>query len=73
MNGKLLTTKEAARELGVSQSFLEKDRHNGAKVPFIRIGNRAIRYRQEDLDAFVSANIKRSTSEYSRGGAVKAA
>lgn len=73
MNDKLLTTEEAARKLGVSQSYLAKDRHTGAKVPFIRLGYRSIRYRQEDLDAFVSANIKRSTSEYPSRGAVSAA
>jgi len=43
MQDKLLTTKEAAPILGVSEAFLERDRWAGAQVPFIRIGSRAVR------------------------------
>ena len=32
---KLLTTKEAARFLGVSTAFLERDRWAGARIPFV--------------------------------------
>jgi predicted DNA-binding transcriptional regulator AlpA len=45
----LLTTKEAAPILGVSVAFLERDRWAGARVPFIKIGSRAVRYRHSDL------------------------
>ena len=44
MNDRLLTTKEAARFLGVSAAFLERDRWAGAEIPFVRIGSRAVRY-----------------------------
>lgn len=63
MQTQLLTTKEAARYLGVSEAFLEKDRWAGARIPFVRIGTRAVRYRQTDLDFHIQSNIKRSTSE----------
>ena len=63
MQAALLTTKEAARILGVSKAFLDKDRWAGARIPFIKVGSRAVRYRREDLDAYVSAQLRRSTSE----------
>ena len=44
MQSNLVTTKEAARILGVSKAFLDKDRWAGARIPFIRIGSRSIRY-----------------------------
>ncbi|RLA50874.1 MAG: DNA-binding protein [Gammaproteobacteria bacterium] len=64
MTTQLLTTKQAARHLGVSASFLEKDRWRGARIPFIRISKRSIRYRQSDLDNYIVSQIKYSTSEY---------
>jgi excisionase family DNA binding protein len=60
---KLLTTKDAAEYLGVSAAFLERDRWAGAKIPFIKIGTRSVRYRQADLDAYVESKLRRSTSE----------
>lgn len=50
---KLLTTTEAARFLGVSKAFLERDRWAGARIRFIRVGLRAVRYRPEDLRAYI--------------------
>lgn len=55
MQTPLLTTKEAARLLGLSKSFLERDRWAGAKVPFIRVGSRSVRYRREDLDRYLAS------------------
>ncbi|RYU62549.1 DNA-binding protein [Methylolobus aquaticus] len=63
MNEKLLTTQEAAALLGVSMAFLERDRWAGARIPFIKVGSRAVRYRSADLDAYVQGRVKRSTSE----------
>ena len=63
-NLKLLSTKQAARYLSVSSSFLEKDRWRGSRIPFVRIGVRAIKYRLVDLDAYVESQLKNSTSEY---------
>lgn len=59
----LLTTHQAARFLGVSDSFLERDRWAGAKIPFIRVGARAVRYRPADLEAFVKQRVRLSTSQ----------
>lgn len=54
MNEVLLTTKEAAKLLCVSPAFLERDRWAGARIPFLKVGSRAVRYRLTDLDAYLS-------------------
>ena len=59
----LLSTKEAARYLAVSEAFLERDRWAGARIPFVRIGSRAIRYELSALNAYVKASIRKSTSD----------
>jgi len=62
----LLTTKEAAKYLGVSKAFLERDRWAGARIPFIKVGSRAVRYRLSDLDAFLDRQVRQSTSDNGR-------
>ena len=59
----LLTTKEASRYLCVSAAFLERDRWAGAKIPFIKVGSRAVRYRQADLDTYLDSQVRYSTSQ----------
>jgi len=59
----LLNTQQAASYLGVSKAFLERDRWAGAKVPFIKVGSRAVRYRQSDLETFLDSRVRRSTSD----------
>lgn len=63
MNERLLTTKEAAKYLGLSKAFLERDRWAGAKIPFIKVGSRAVRYRMADLEAFLASRVRYSTSD----------
>lgn len=63
-NPGLLSTAEAAHMLGVSKSFLEKDRWRGARIPYIKIGSRAVRYNPEDIQAFLDQNGHNSTTEY---------
>lgn len=63
MQAQLLNTQQAATYLSVSKAFLERDRWAGARVPFIKIGTRSIRYRAADLDAYIESRIKHSTSE----------
>ena len=63
MQSNLLTTKEAARYLSVSKAFLERDRWAGARIQFIKVGSRAVRYRLEDLDSYLNAQVRRSTSD----------
>ena len=64
MTTQLLSTKQAAAYLGVSPSFLEKDRWRGSRIPFIRISPRSIKYRLEDLDFYIESQVMHSTSEY---------
>lgn len=63
MGIELLTTAEAARYLGMSKAFLERDRWAGARIPFVRLGSRSVRYRVSDLDAYIEGRLQRSTSE----------
>ena len=63
MQSNLLTTKQAAEYLGVSCAFLKRDRWAGARVPFVRVGSRAVRYRLQDLDTYIESKVRRSTSE----------
>lgn len=62
-NNTLLNTCQAAAYLGVSKAFLERDRWAGARIPFVRIGARAVRYRQSDLERYVTQQIRHSTSD----------
>ena len=64
MQNPLLTTKQAAQILGVSIAFLERDRWAGARVPFVKIGSRAVRYRYSDLLAYIESCLRQSTSQY---------
>jgi excisionase family DNA binding protein len=63
MERNLLTTAQAAEYLGVSKAFLERDRWAGARIRFIKVGSRAVRYRMADLEAYLDARTRRSTSE----------
>jgi len=63
MSSQLLTTVEAAKYLGVSKAFLERDRWAGARVQFIKVGSRAVRYRLSDLENYIERQIRHSTSE----------
>ncbi|MCU7803184.1 MAG: helix-turn-helix domain-containing protein [Candidatus Thiodiazotropha sp. (ex Lucinoma borealis)] len=68
MNKKILNTKEAAAYLGVSMAFLERDRWAGARIPFIKVGARAVRYRMSDLEAYLERQVRQSTSDKGEGG-----
>lgn len=59
----LLNTKQAAIYLGVSAAFLERDRWAGARIPYVLLGTRSVRYRLEDLDDFIASQTRRSTSQ----------
>ena len=62
----LLTTYEAAKYLSVSMAFLERDRCENKRIPFVRIGTRAVRYEQRVLEEYVQNQI---TASASQGGA----
>lgn len=59
----LLHTKDAAKFLNVSVAFLERDRWAGARIPFVRVGARAVRYRIEDLQAYIQQQRQDSVLE----------
>lgn len=58
-----LTTREAAEYTGIATSTLEKKRVYGGGPSFTRLG-RSIRYRIQDLGAYLEARVYTSTSEY---------
>jgi predicted DNA-binding transcriptional regulator AlpA len=60
---RVLRTPAAAEYVGLSDSTLEKFRLTGEGPQFVRIGVRAVGYRIEDLDAWLSARVRRSTSD----------
>jgi excisionase family DNA binding protein len=67
----LLTEKDAARVLSLSNRTLQTWRVRGAGPPFVRAG-RAVRYRRSDLDEWVSTQTVHSgsvSSQTSRGSA----
>ena len=57
VNDRLLTSKEAAELLGMSESWLR-----GSDVPFVRLG-RARRYRISDLLAFAESHLSQPRTE----------
>ena len=67
MGSKLLTTVEASTFLGVSKAFLERDRCYEARIPFIKVGSRAVRYRMSDLESFLDSRVRKSTSDPGKG------
>lgn len=65
MQTQLLNTHQAAEFLGVSVAFLERDRWAGARVPYIKVGSRAVRYRQIDLEQYIESCRKGTRREVS--------
>lgn len=63
MKQTLVTTQQAAEYLGgLKPNTLEGWRVSGRGVPFIKIG-RLVRYSLDDLDAYIAAQSRRSTSQ----------
>lgn len=59
---KLLKDDEVEAILGVADGFLAKDRCMTARLPYVKIG-RCVRYRASDVQAFITANVRTSTSD----------
>lgn len=59
-----LRTREAAAYTGLAKSTLEKLRVTGGGCQFIRIG-RVVLYDPDDLDRWLAAHRRRSTSDTS--------
>lgn len=62
---RMLRTNEAAEYCGSSPSTFEKLRLTGGGPIYSKIGRRVV-YRVEDLDAWLAANRRRSTSDNDR-------
>lgn len=58
---RMLTTREAARYLQLSSTYLNKMRVTGTGPVFVKLG-RSVRYHQADLDAWITARRFTSTS-----------
>lgn len=62
-NKTLLNQAEAAKYLGTTVGTLNAWRHYGKqKIPYVKWGNR-IRYRRDDLDAWIRANSENQIQE----------
>jgi predicted DNA-binding transcriptional regulator AlpA len=58
----LLLPQDVAEQLGVSRKALERWRCTGEGPRFVRLGHKTIRYRPEDIDAFIGGNVRASTA-----------
>lgn len=59
----ILTTEQAAEYMQVSAATLTTWRCRGGGPPFLNVGSRTVRYRRTDLDEWMSATLRHSTSE----------
>ncbi len=59
----LLTAKEAARFMRVSDSWLAKARMRGNGPPYAKVG-RSIKYQKKDVVGYIRSQLRRSTSEH---------
>jgi predicted DNA-binding transcriptional regulator AlpA len=60
---RIYRTPAAAKYLDMSESTLEKGRLTGTGPRFVRLGPRAVGYTVEDLDAYIDAGRRTSTSD----------
>lgn len=61
--GHLLTPAQAAAFLNLTPRWLELSRYNGDGPPFVRVSSRCVRYRVDDLRAWIGSRIRTSTSD----------
>lgn len=61
MTEQLLTPAEAGCVLAMTKGALAQLRYMGTGPRFVRVSGRSVRYRQEDLDAWIRANLHGST------------
>jgi len=62
LNNRMLRTPEAAMHLGLAVSTLAKMRLRGDGPIYSKPGRRIVVYRQSDLDEWLAAGRRRSTS-----------
>jgi len=54
---KLLTTDEVAALTGLSPETLAQWRWLKKEIPFVRLGNKCVRYRESDIDAWLAKRL----------------
>ncbi len=59
----ILTTDEAARQLRVSPKTMAYWRQTGDGPAFMRLGSRTVRYRADDLAAYMNGRRRQNTVE----------
>jgi excisionase family DNA binding protein len=65
MDHLILTTREAAEATGLAVPTLNKLRVYGGGPPFLKLG-RSVRYRLDDLQAWLESRLVSNTSESSK-------
>ena len=58
-------TKQTGEQLGLSPKALANSRSSGKgiKLPFIKMANGSVRYRQEDIDEYMESRLVNHTGE----------
>jgi predicted DNA-binding transcriptional regulator AlpA len=64
----LLRDPEAAAYVGKSPSWLQHSRQTGDGPPYLKIGT-SVRYRSEDLDAWLQSQVRRKVWQFDVGAA----
>jgi predicted site-specific integrase-resolvase len=64
----MFRTNDAAEYIGLTKATLEAWRCKGGGPVFVKY-QRAVRYRKEDLDAFIQQSLQRNTSQANAAGA----
>jgi len=59
----LLTPVMAAGQLGMTPGALAQWRYLGTGPSFLKLGGRAVRYRQSDLDAWLETTVRTRTDD----------
>lgn len=59
----LLTPAAVARRLSVNTKMLERWRGTGAGPAVVRITHKTLRYRLEDVEAFIASRVRTSTAQ----------
>ena len=65
MASKLLTPKEAGDILNISEVTLANSRSTGTgiTIPFIKLSNKAIRYKESEIESYIESHTYNHTGE----------
>jgi excisionase family DNA binding protein len=64
---RLLDEHQVAAWLSISVRTLRNWRVQGGQIPFIRVGRKSVRYRSNDVESWLDARVRTSTSDQSQG------